>query len=599
MRTNPLRRPLTRIAGVATVAGVSTLALVGVLPGTAGATSAPYVTKTGVTSTIANLQTGQAALFTAHVSAGKFGVPGGQVVFTVTGADASVVSCDAGNTVVLASGAATCAVGGGLLAASGPYTVQAAYTDTVDSNYLPSTGSHAQTVVMGGTTTVVTSSASPSVTGQAVSFNAVVAAKAPSSGTPSGTVTFTGVTCDGGSNVITLSGGQAQCQISGGLTAQKADYIVTGAYSGSPQYTASTGKAKQSVKPAATTVTVAPSAGSCTGDVCSIGQGVGISFVATAAASGAGGGSGTPSGTIVFSIAPPGSKTSFPCDGGTNAITLNGAGQATCTIAAGLPAVVYYQITATLNSPTYQSSTGTMFENAALWGTTMTESAPKGIGAGQSFDITATVAPVSGYAGSFVPTGFVNILVCGGNSNSGTGCQGAAVPVGPDGSATLTVGGGEFPGEYTYQAAYAGDSNFYGSSVKNKYFGVGLSPTQLSLSEPGGFYSVDGSAVAITATVATANGAAGSTLIGPPTGTVTFAITGPSGAVTCAGGNAIALAANPGQAEGSVTCFLPIGTLTNSAPPITSYTVAVNYSGDSNFGVSKASAVQTVVAPAV
>ena len=590
---------MTRIAGVVAVAGVSTLALVGVLPATAGATSAPYVTKTGVSSSLNSLRTGQAALFTAHVSAGKFGTPVGQVVFTVTGADASVVNCDAGNTVVLASGAATCAVSGGLLAGSGPYTVQAAYTDTVDSNYLPSSGSHAQPVTAGATTTVVTSSVSPSVTGQAVSFNAVVAAKAPSSGTPSGTVTFSGVTCDGGSNVITVTSGQAQCQISGGLIAQKATYLVTGAYSGSPQYMSSSGTAKQVVKPAATTVTVAPTVGSCTGDVCSIGQGVGISFVATAAASGAGGGSGTPSGTIVFTIVRPGSKTSFPCDGGTNAIALNGAGQATCTIASGLPAVVYYQVTATLYSPTYQTSTGTMFENASLWGTTITESAPKGIGAGQSFDITTTVTPVSGYTGSNVPTGFVNILVCGGNSNSSSGCQGAAVPVAPDGTATLTVGGGEFPGQYTYQAAYAGDTNFYASTVKNKYFGVGLSPTQLSLSEPGGFYSVDGAAVAITATVATANGAAGSTLIGPPTGTVTFTVTGPGGTVTCDGGNAISLAVNPGQVEGSVTCFLPIGTLTNSTPPITSYTVDVSYSGDSDFAVSKASAVQTVAAPAV
>ena len=101
----------------------------------AGETSAPYVTKTEVCSTVSSLQTGQAALFTAKVNAGKFGVPGGQVFFTVTGADASVVSCHAGNTVVRAGGAATCAVSGGLLAASGPHTVQAVHTDTVDSNF--------------------------------------------------------------------------------------------------------------------------------------------------------------------------------------------------------------------------------------------------------------------------------------------------------------------------------------------------------------------------------------------------------------------------------------------------------------------------------
>ena len=141
------------------------------------------------------------------------------------------------------------------------------------------------------------------------------------------------------------------------------------------------------------------------------------------------------------------------------------------------------------------------------------------------------VAPVGGYTGSNTPGGYVNITVCGSNSNGNDGCQGGAAPVGPGGVATLTVGGGEYIGTYSYQAVYTGDTNFYGSTAKAKYIYVGKATTSLSLTEPGGNYSVDGALVAITATLVADNGGAGSTLIGPPTGNITFTVTDPIGPV--------------------------------------------------------------------
>src|SRR5207245_3461749 len=61
-----------------------------------------------------------------------------------------------------------------------------------DGNFLTNTSSSlTQTVNKADTTTVVTSSANPSVFGQSVTFTATVAAVAPGAGTPSGTVTFT------------------------------------------------------------------------------------------------------------------------------------------------------------------------------------------------------------------------------------------------------------------------------------------------------------------------------------------------------------------------------------------------------------------------
>lgn len=600
MRIFRLPSPLSRLAAGVAVVGSSAILLAGVLVTPAGAASGPpFTSKVAVTSNASNLQTGQPATFTAKVSANPHGTPGGQATFTITGADTSVVHCDAGDAVALASGTATCTVASGLSATSGPFVVRADYLDTVDTNFKPATGSRSQSVVAGGSTTTLSSSTNPSVTGQGISFNAVVAAESPAVGTPGGTVTFTGVTCDGGTNAIALVSGQAQCQLSHGLVGQNPAYVVTGAYAGDGRFSASSGALHQTVMPAATTVTLTPSTGSCIGDVCTLGQGQAISFVAHAAASGLDGGAGTPTGTMTFTIARPGSNASLSCDGGSNAIALNPSGTATCTVTAGLPAIVYYKVTAVLSSPGFVSSTGTLFENSALTGTNTVVSAPRNLGAGQSFDVTAVVTPTPGYTGSNVPAGFVNILVCGSNSNGGNGCQGGAAPVDSSGSAVFTVGGGEFPGVYSYQAVYTGDTNFYSSTAHARLLNVSQSPTALALSESGGFFSVDGAAVAITATVSVPNGAAGSTLVGPPTGNVTFSITGPGGPVTCTGGNGIALSSGPGQVEGSVSCFLPPGTLTNSTPPTTSYAVTVNYAGDSNYHMSNSHATQVVTAVAV
>ncbi len=599
MHTNRLHRPLKRLVAGAVIVASATTLLAGALVVPAGAAgSPPYATKVTVTSNEAKLQTGEAATFTAKVTSTGHGVPGGQVTFSITGADSSTVVCDTSDVQTLASGVATCGVAAGLLAASGPFTVVAQYADTVDSNYQPATGTKTQVVELGDTTTTVTSETNPAVTGEPLAFTAAVAPSGAALGSPTGSVTFGGVTCDGGTNVIPLSGGLAQCSIAGGLMSQTGTYPVTAAYSGDTNFAGSSSIVHQSVKTAATTVTLVPTAGSCTGDICSVGEGTSISFTATAAPTGTDGGSGTPQGTITFVIAKPGSNTSFPCDGGTNVIALVD-GSASCNIAAGLPAVVYYKVSATLTAAGYQSSVGSLYENAALASTDTTTSVPKNIGAGQTFAVTAVVTPAD-YTGSNTPTGFVNILVCGNNSDGNDGCQGGAAPVGPGGVAALTIGGGEYPGEYSYQAVYTGDSNFYSSTARSKFIFIGKSPTDVSLSEPGGFYSTDGSAVGITATVVATNGAAGSTLVGPPTGNVTFTITDPNGnAVTCQGGNVVPLPIAPEETEGSVTCLLPPGTLTDLTPPATDYTIQVNYSGDSDYTSSNGRAVQVVVPAAV
>ena len=212
--TNRHARPFKRLLAAAALVGSATALLAGALAVPAGAAGCgPLATKVAITTGIANLHTGQAVTFTATVTSTPHHVPGGQVTFSITGADASTVNCDNGDLQTLSSGVATCGVAAGLLAASGPYTVVAQYVDTVDSSYQGSTGTRTQVVNLGTTATTVTPQVTPAVTGEPLVFTAAVAASGASTGSPTGTVTFSGVTCDGGTNVETLTSGTAQCTV--------------------------------------------------------------------------------------------------------------------------------------------------------------------------------------------------------------------------------------------------------------------------------------------------------------------------------------------------------------------------------------------------
>jgi hypothetical protein len=388
MRTNQLRRPLSCLVAGATVVGSTAVLVAGALAVPAGAVSgAPYTTKVTVTSNGAVLQTGQPATFTAKVVATGHGTPGGQVLFTVTGADSSVASCDAGNTATLVSGllhrrrrpvrGQRSLYRAGRLHRHGRLDLQAGHRQPGPGGEPRRYHHDAQLV------------------DQPVGHRPghLPQRHRRSSGAGGRLAHRVGhlLRRDLRRRVEHDRAGEAQCQIAGGLVGQTAAYLVSGSYSGDTQFAGSSGKFKQSVKPAATTVTLVPTSGTCTGDVCTVGQGTSLSFVATVTASGTDGGSGTPAGTITFAIVRPGSNLSFPCDGGTNTMPLDNTGKATCDIAAGLPAIVYYKVSATLSSPGYAPSAGTLFENSALSSTNTTASVPKNVGTGQTFDVTAVV----------------------------------------------------------------------------------------------------------------------------------------------------------------------------------------------------------------
>ena len=583
-----------RLGGAAAVALTASLLLIGVLQTPAGAVvGPPYNTSTTIHHSVAFPVTGQSETFTAQVKAMHVGapVPTGQVTFTITVAPIAPRSTVTDRIRPPSVGIATCAVSAGLLHAGSSYTVTAVYAATpgdLGSTAVPLV----QPVSAGVTMTSVASSTNPTVTGQPVTFTASVAVSGSATGPMTGTVTFSNsVTCDSG-NVVAFSGPQVQCVVSGGLLHSGSVYVVSATYSGDQNFSGSSGHVNQMVNSDATTVALGVNPNVCNGDICTAPQGTPVTFTASATANAPG--AGIPTGSIAFTIIPAGSKTSFTCDSG-NTVALDNTGQASCSFDGGVPASVYYTVTATLvGDPNFLTASATLYENTTMTATNTTVVPDKHVVAGQTFNVTATVTPVASSA--YVPGGQVEISVCGANSNGGNGCQGGPVDVQPNGTAVFTVGGGEFPGTYSVYAIYLGDQNFQGSTALRRSVIVARSPTTLTVTSSENA-SLDGDQVTLTATVEGANGSSGSTLLGPPSGVLSFTITGPSGSITCQGGNVIPLNSGPTD-EGVAQCFLPAGTLTDpAAPASTSYAVTVTYGSDGNYGSSTGKLTQVVVPP--
>src|SRR5207244_3268470 len=138
---------------------------------------------------------------------------------------------------------------------AGSYTIKAVYFG--DGNFTAGTGTLTQTVNQDATTTNVSSSITPSLFGQPVTFIATVTAAAPGSGTPSGAVQFQ----INGNNLGTpvgLNGGQATSIATTTLTA--GSYGIKTIYSGDANFGGSTGTLTQTVNQDATTLALSSSA---------------------------------------------------------------------------------------------------------------------------------------------------------------------------------------------------------------------------------------------------------------------------------------------------------------------------------------------------
>ena len=161
---------------------------------------------------------GQTVTFTATVSPNSPSTltPAGSVTFvdTTTSTNLGSGSLDTQGKVSISTSAL----------ALGNHSIVATFTNSA-GNYASSNANTVQVVNQASTATALTSSGSPSVFGQTVTFTAIVSA-APSLAVPTGTVTFK---IDGGGGVVvTVNAGQASFTISTltvGMHTISADYM--------------------------------------------------------------------------------------------------------------------------------------------------------------------------------------------------------------------------------------------------------------------------------------------------------------------------------------------------------------------------------------
>ena len=490
---------------------------------TSGSTPAPTSTSTSscpaltVTSSPSNLTVtlGQSASFSAAAT----GSPAPTVQWQVSTDGGATFTDIPGATATTLAFAATMSQNGNLYRAvftnaSGSVTSSAAML----------------TVNTASLTTAVSSSKSPTVFGQAVTFTAAVSA---TSGTPTGTVTF----LDGASTIGTATLDSTGAAVFTTSALAVGAHVITASYSGDSNFNAnSSSPFTQIVNLDVPTITVNVSPNPSV---------FGQSVVATATMNATAPGSGSPTGTVTF------------LDGLTNLGTANLVnGQASFPISA--PASGLHSIMATYGgdgSFSQNSSTTGLTVNKASTTTSLSSSAnPSNFN--QSITFTATVSAVAPGAG--MPTG--TITFSEGSTTLGT------ATVDSTGTASFTTSALAV-GMHTITTSYAGDSNFNTSTSSLSQIVNKLAPT-VTLSSSAN-PSVFGQSVAVTATLSA---------VAPGAGTLTGAVTFSDGATTLGSVN---------LANGQASFTLP-------ALAIGSHPITASYAGDGNFNSSSSTLAQTV-----
>ncbi|WP_433213188.1 Ig-like domain repeat protein [Dactylosporangium sp. CS-047395] len=373
----------------------------------------------------------------------------------------------------------------------------------------------AEQIMMGTSTTAVTVSPNPSVTGQSVDLCATVTGSAPIEARhvakgagrtedtgPTGTVTFV---YPSGSQTAALSGAQACITVTVIATG-----TVTATYSGDGSFSGSTDSTSVTRDKADTTTAV-----TATPEPSSHGESVQVCATVTANAPG----SGTPTGTVVFTGAGGFNQTE----------ALNGSGEA-CVTSATLTGGT---MTATYNGDTnYSASTGTtsVTVNRADTSTSVTVSPDPSVNS-QSVDICATVAVEP--PGSGTPTGTVTFNGPGGLvATAAVNGSGEACTARTD----LSTG--------TVTGTYNGDGNFNASTgtASATVDPAGTTTVVTATPDP----STAGDAVMVCATV-TADGPT----TGMVAGTVTFSGAGLSDTKPLSAG--VACSTSTTLSTGSIT----------------------------------------------
>jgi hypothetical protein len=492
------------------------------------ATAAQTVNQGSTVATVTSVPnpsvSGQAVTITASVAAvaPATGIPTGTITFDIAGGSTMTATVDATGVAAVTTSALSV----------GSHTVTATYNG--DANFTASSGTAAQTVNQGSTVATVTSVPNPSVSGQAVTISASVAAVAPATGIPTGTVTF--AIAGGSTLTATVDATGVAAVTTSELTA--GSHTITATYTGDVNFAGSTATGTQTVNQGSTTTTVASAPNPSVA-----GQAVTITASVTAAAPA----TGTPTGTVVFSFA----------GGTTLTATVNASGVASVTTSS--LTVGSHAITAAYSGDanfTASTGTGTQTVNQGSTVTTVA-SVPSPSVFGQAVTISASVAPVAPAAG--IPSGTVTFTIANGPTLTATADGSGVASVT---TSTLSVGSHEVA------AAYSGDTSFTGSTgAGTQIVNQGSTATTVaSVPSP----SVFGQAITITASVAPVAPAAGH-----PTGTVTF---------TIANGPTLT-----GTVDGS-----GVASVTTSALSAGSHSVTAAYSGDASFTASTGTTTQTV-----
>ncbi|MGW9170211.1 Ig-like domain repeat protein, partial [Streptomyces decoyicus] len=335
--------------------------------------------------------------------------------------------------------------------------------------------------------TAVTSTPDPAVVGQPVSFTATVTGVPPTTGTPSGTVTFD---FGDGTAGVTAPVTNGTATVSHAYTGpSEFPYSVTATYSGDLLFLPSTGTDPQVVQQAPTTTTVVSAP-----DPSLAGQPVTLVARVAPAPPGA----GVPSGTVTFDFGDNTPRVTLPVSGGA----------ATVTHAYANAAESPYPVTATYNGDdNFTHSTGTDTQSVQQAGTTTAvDLAPGPSVAGQPVTVTATVTAVPPGAGT--PTGTVTF-------DFGDGTPPVTTPL-TNGTTDTTHTYTDTSGSpHSVTATYNGDGNLTPSTGTGSQTVAQASSATNVASAPS--TSTVGQPVTFTATVIAVPPGAGT-----PTGTVTF-----------------------------------------------------------------------------
>ena len=304
---------------------------------------------------------------------------------------------------------------------AGAHSITAVFTPA-DPDFTASNASAPQTVNKAATNIpFISSTPSPPVANQPVTFTATVTVNPPGAGTPTGTVTFT---VDGVPHTATLNGNTASFP----TTLGGGPHTVTATYNGDPNF-AQSNTAQLVVTPGAvtTTTTVSSSANPSA-------AGQPVTFTATLTGAGA----GTPTGAVTFTVdGTP--QPSVNLSGNTASFTTTGL-----TVGSHIIRVSYggdLNFAGSTSSP--------LTQNVGIGPTTTTlASSANPSSVGQSVTFTAVVA---GTAGTGTPTGTVSFV------DSGVPI-GTATLVGNSATFTtlsLTLGSHPITAKYLGSAAFA------------------------------------------------------------------------------------------------------------------------------------------------